>query len=60
LVLPGVWYLLFVQPAGLPPSVRDFFIVGNLLRVGAVWLGSLGIRQWRVTQPAPGTPRIAR
>jgi hypothetical protein len=60
LVLPGMWYLFFVQGARLPPSLRDFVIVGNVLRLGAFWLGSLGIRQWRLLKPAPGAPRTAR
>jgi hypothetical protein len=56
-----MWYLFFVlRTDQMAPSMREFVIVGNLLRVGAFWLGSLGIRQWRVIQPAAGTPRIAR
>jgi hypothetical protein len=59
LLLPGVWYLFFVQKAGLPPSLRDFVILGNVLRLSAFWLGSLGVRQWR-SRPASGASRIAR
>ena len=62
LVLPGMWYLFFVLKTNLPPSIREFVIVGNVLRIGAFWLGSLGIRhlrirQERVSKPAPGATR---
>ncbi|HTM47057.1 MAG TPA: permease prefix domain 2-containing transporter [Bryobacteraceae bacterium] len=64
LVLPGMWFVFFETLNPFPPSWREFVIVGNLVRIGAFWLGSLGIRhlrirQGRVIKPAPGAPRIA-
>ena len=60
LVLPGICWLFFIQKAGLPASLRDFVIVENVLRLGGFWLGSLGIRQWRLLKTAPGAPRTSR
>jgi hypothetical protein len=44
LILPGVWGFFFVQRAGLPPSLRNFVIVGIVSRPSAFWLGCLWIR----------------